>query len=440
MIKIYTLSLLMLISAILYGQNLSMTFSAAGEADKVDTVKATNLRTNESVTLPGNDTLILSRITGIITPPDVSQQGIVFPNPFSGRTALVATIRQAQQVSLELRCLTGQLLARSHTTVQPGIHAFTISLTKVGVYMVSLTTNEGTEGFKIICTESAETVNTIRYSGITQGFDQPPPLKRTKRYTLGYMTGDIILYRCRSGIYTTIVTDSPTASKNYPVDFELCQDPDGRNYAIVNIGNQTWMAENLAYLPAVSPSVTGSDSVKHYYVYNYEDSLVVAAKNTLNYQLYGVLYNWPAAMHEPGKDLTAAERNRAVCPIGWHMPYDEEWKVLETNLGMSQHDADSIYLRNSGAVGEKLKSSLTWNNGGNGSNFSGFTALPGGYRNTHGGFSNRGNYALFWSATLSDTLSWYRSLNRSDTGVYRLKTLRSQGFSVRCLKDSIQNY
>lgn len=436
MSKIYIYLLLMLSPGILFGQNLKMTFSATGAATKVDSVKATNLRTNESVTLPGNDTLVLSPKLGINGRMEVSQQGIVFPNPCSGRTTLVTTTNHAEQISLEVRSLTGQLLVSTRATVQSGTHTFALSLVKVGVYLVSLTTSEGTEGFKIICTEADGTGNTIRYAGIQQGIDQSPPLKGTTIYTLGYQPGDIILYRCRSGIYTTIVTDSPSTSKNYAVDFELCQDSDGKNYAIVHIGDQTWMAENLAWLPRVSASETGSDSLRHYYVYGYEDTIVSAAKTTLNYNIYGVLYNWPAAILEPAKEGCGFGRYRGVCPSGWHIPYDEEWKVLETNLGMSWHDADSIYLRNSGWVGTQLKSSVGWSNEGNGSNASGFTALPGGYRNTHGGFIRMGDYGLFWTGTQSDTISWFRSLYGADEGVYRLKTMRSQGFSVRCLKDA----
>ncbi len=436
MSKIYILLLLLLSPAILFGQDLSMTFSATGEANKIDSVKATNLRTNESITLPGNDTLFLSPNTGIKARKDINLQGIVFPNPCSGNTTLITTTRHAEHISLEIRSLTGQLLASTRATVQAGTHSFAISLAKVGVYMVGLTTIEGTEGFKIICTESEGTGNTIRYAGTQQGIDFSPPLKETTIYTLGYHTGDIILYRCKSGIYTTIVTDSPAASKNYPVDFRLCQDRDGKNYAIVIIGDQTWMAENLAWLPKVSASDTGSDSLRHYYVYGYEDTIVAAAKATQNYSLFGVLYNWVAAIREPANADGAKDRYRGVCPSGWHIPYDEEWKVLENNLGMNWHDADSVYLRNSGGVGVKLKSSIGWNNEGSGSNASGFTALPGGYRNTHGGFTMMGDYGLFWTGTQSDTISWFRSLNRADTGVYRLKTRRSQGFSVRCLKDA----
>ena len=346
----------------------------------------------------------------------------------------MANVRKAQMVSLEVYNLVGQSVARTQAVVQPGTHAFALSLSRAGVYMVSLTTDQGTEGIKVICSETTGAGDFIRYTGTVQG-NPIPLLKAITVYTLGYKIGDIVLYRCRGGIYTTIITDSPTASRNYKVEFVPCTDPDGKSYAVVKIGTQTWMAENLAWLPAVSASSKGSDSLKHYYVYNYEDSLLTPAKNTANYQIYGVLYNWLAAMNKDGKISSFQGRFQDVCPTGWHLPYDEDWKILETDLGMSQHDADTIYLRSSGEVGEKLKSSLGWISGGNGSNSSGFTALPGGYRNTHGGFVNLGNYALFWSATLSDTSVWYRSIYFNDNGVSRFTTLPSHGLSVRCIKD-----
>ena len=424
----------MLSSLFLCGQNLTMTFTAAGAAEKVDSVKATNLRTGLNVSLPGNDTLLLQRVAGITDPSGNTRQGIVFPNPFSGRTTLVANIQKAQTVSLEAFNLAGQSVARASAFVQPGSSAFAISLSQAGVYMVSLTTDQGTEGFKVICTESTGAGNRIRYAGITQG-KSLPSLKERNIYTLDYTTGDVILYRSRGGIHATIIADSPTASTNYLVTFVPCIDPDGKSYAVVKEGTQTWMAENLAYLPAVSASQTGSDSVRHYYVYGYEDTVVNAAKNTENYSRYGVLYNWPAAMNEGGKSKSVQRNIQDVCPAGWHMPYDEDWKILETYLGMSQLEADSLYLRSSGEVGKKMKSSTGWNNAGNGSNASGFTVLPGGYRNLHGGFIREGDYALFWSATLSDTAVWYRSLNFNDTGVFRFNTLKSHGLSIRCIRD-----
>ncbi len=436
MLKSASLFILMLSSTILVGQNLSMTFTASGAASKVDSVKATNLRTNQHVTLAGQDTLILSWNTGINTLSDQSGQGIVFPNPFQEKTTIAANISEAQTVSLRLYNLAGQSIARTQAFVQPGSNTFALALSKTGIYMVSITTNTGTTGIKIICTESTGDGDMIRYTGAAQGF-LPPPLKAVTIYTLGYSAGDIILYRCKGGIHTTIITDSPAASKKYEVQFVPCIDPAGKSYAIVEIGSQTWMAENLAWLPAVSPSAIGSDSLKYYYIYNYEDTVVAAAKNTLNYQTYGVLYNWPAAMNQVGKKTGAQGPNKAACPAGWHMPDDDEWKILEKSLGMSQQDADTLYLRSSGDVGKKLKSSTDWSGSGQGSNFSGFSALPGGYRNLHGGFESLDQHALFWSSTLADSTAYYRSLSVMDNGVYRIATLKNHGLAVRCVRDPL---
>ncbi|MCX6303821.1 MAG: T9SS type A sorting domain-containing protein [Bacteroidetes bacterium] len=426
---------MMFVSSIaLSGQTLRMTFTASGASDKVDSVKATNLRTNQHVTLPGADTLYLAVNTGIGDISGKSGQNLVFPNPCQGKATLLANVQSAQPVTLAVYTLRGQLIARMQAVVEPGSNAFTISLPGCGVYMVSLSTSTGTTATKVISTGPADGSSGIRYAGNTPG-GQSPSFKSATIYSLGYSVGDVVLYRCRGGIHATIITDAPVASKNYTVEFAPCIDPAGRSYATVTIGSQVWMAENLAWLPAVSTSAAGADSVKHYYVYNYDDTIVDAAKNTPGYQVYGVLYNWPAAMNAGGPKSAVSGLARAACPAGWHMPDDDEWKTLEKALGMSQADADTLYWRISGEAGKKLKSSVGWQDNGNGINSSGFTALPGGYRNIHGGFLNGGTNSLFWTASVIDSTSWYRSLGATDQGVYRISTYRSQGFSVRCVKD-----
>jgi uncharacterized protein (TIGR02145 family) len=440
MSKSAILTVLMLISLALYGQDLIITFTATGAATHIDNVTATNLRTNQSVTLPGNDTLLLAINTGIPSYYDLNQKGIAFPNPFSGRTTLVINIPNSQTVFLKVQNLSGQTVARNQFDVQPGLQNFAISVSRTGIYLVNITTDQGTESFKVICTNATETGNGIQHSCIEQGSYQiplPPGLKSyTTAYSLGYALGDIIHYTCNSGIYTTVITDSPTTSKNYEVEFIACTDPDGKGYAIVKIGTQIWMADNLAYLPVVSPSDIGSDSAKYYYVYGYEGTSVDAAKDSANYATFGVLYNWPAAMDGGDGSNSVPSGIQGVCPDGWHIPSDGEWKILEKYLGMSQLDADSVNWRNSGEVGNKLKSTTGWTDDGNGTNLSGFTALPGGYRNTHGGFRSIDNYALFWTASNIDTLSWYRNLAGIDIGAYRQTTFKSHGFSVRCVKDN----
>ncbi len=198
---------------------------------------------------------------------------------------------------------------------------------------------------------------------------------------------------------------------------------DDNIYDFVQIGEQLWMAENLAYLPAVSDLFHESDVDRYYYVYGYNGNVVSEAKSTDNYSKYGVLYNFPGVS----------------CPEGWHLPTDEEWKMLEKYLGMSSIEADTSGFRISGDVGRKLKSISGWAEEGNGDNSSGFNTLPGGY--AFGGFDGLEGSATFWSSTAVYSHdfypNWYRwlvdGLPERDQ-VYRGWAVRNCAFSVRCIK------
>jgi uncharacterized protein (TIGR02145 family) len=191
---------------------------------------------------------------------------------------------------------------------------------------------------------------------------------------------------------------------------------EGYDYSTVQIGDQCWFAENCRYLPEVSPSSEGSDTAPYYYVYDYQGTDVEAAKSTSNYETYGVLYNWPAVM-EPG-----------ICPSGWHIPTDGEFTELTDFLG-----GQSV-------AGYAMKSTSGWYNNGNGSNSSGWTGLPGGYRYS-GGFDYSGNDGYWWSASVSGweygagSNSWRRLLDYYSGGVSRNNGNWVYGYSARCVRD-----
>ena len=135
---------------------------------------------------------------------------------------------------------------------------------------------------------------------------------------------------------------------------------------------------------------------------------------------------------------------QGICPTGWHVPSDAEWKQMEIAVGMSQNDADNTGYR--GAIAAKLSDNTGWtysstaNAAGNLSapdrNSSGFSALPAGNYNQNGNYINFGTFAFFWSATQYDSSStWRRSLYYDLAGVNRAYTNKYYGFSVRCVKD-----
>jgi len=202
---------------------------------------------------------------------------------------------------------------------------------------------------------------------------------------------------------------------------------DNNHYNVVKIGNQIWMVENLKYLPSVVGPGTGSQTTPHYYVYGYNGTNVTDAKATANYNTYGVLYNWPAAMNGAASSTTNPSGVQGVCPTGWHVPSDAEWTEL------------TDYLGGTSDAGGKLKETGTthWNSPNTGAtNETGFTALPGGYRSSSGTFSNIGNYGYWWSATeYSTDYAWYRFMYYDFSDVIRYSLSKELGFSVRCLRD-----
>ena len=191
--------------------------------------------------------------------------------------------------------------------------------------------------------------------------------------------------------------------------FESCGDlvaHEGYEYSTVQIGEQCWFSENCRYLPAVSPPDQGNATAPYFYVYGYEGVDVVEAKSTVNYEMYGVLYNWPAVMTE------------GVCPNGWHVPSDGEFTQLTDYLG-----GESV-------AGGKMKDDVQWN----GSNSSGFTALPGGAR-LGGGFYHNGFKSWWWTSSEYSWYSWKRELQHNLANVFRGYDERDPGYAARCVID-----
>jgi uncharacterized protein (TIGR02145 family) len=185
---------------------------------------------------------------------------------------------------------------------------------------------------------------------------------------------------------------------------------DGHVYKLVKFGDQTWMAENLAYLTEVSPGSWGGGLEDDYYVYDYFGYEVSVAKSNANYQTYGVLYNWEAA--------------NGSCPVGWHLPHDSEWLTLDRFLGRPagsrlRKGGFAHFYKNTGSTKK-----------------SGFTNVMGGCRTIGGHFRHLDKRAYFWSASgFTAYDSWYSFIYFPTSGILRSYLSMSRGFSVRCLRN-----
>jgi uncharacterized protein (TIGR02145 family) len=218
------------------------------------------------------------------------------------------------------------------------------------------------------------------------------------------------------GNQVSFTTRSDTIAFNQTITYSTVRDIDGNIYKTVNIGSQTWMAENLKTtlyndgepIPIVTDDFAWDTYATGIFCY-YENEYS-------NKYLYGALYNWYAV--KTGK----------LCPDGWYVPTDPEWTILTDFLGGE-----------SGAGGRlKETGTIHWNSPNAGAtNESGFTALPGGYRHYDGGFYSIGSDGMWWSATESPgNFAYYRYLFSGAQNMRSYDGSQRNGYSVRCLRDN----
>ncbi len=194
---------------------------------------------------------------------------------------------------------------------------------------------------------------------------------------------------------------------------------DGRTYKTVTLGKQVWMAENLAFLPAVNFVGEAGFEDACYYVYGYNGRNIAEAAARESYLIYGTLYNWKAAT--------------ISCPDGWHLPTDAEWREMEKHLGMEYEPFSRSWI-GSGAVGKKIRSAEGWKMG-SATGESGFNALPAGCRG-YSGYESLGFCGYFWTATPSGTDNgWRRGFCGDNDGSCREEDRKYFGISVRCVKN-----
>ena len=221
-------------------------------------------------------------------------------------------------------------------------------------------------------------------------------------------------------------------------------DIDGNTYKTVKIGGQWWMAENLKtthYANGTEISIIEDKS--EWSNLEYDDRAMSFWGNSLgSVDTYGGLYTWMTAMDGSNSSLSNPSGVQGVCPDGWHMPSDEEWKQLEMYLGMSSAEAYDLGWRGTNEGSILAYNSSLWKIDGRLKNdleigTSGFQAIPGGYRYNFGDYSPLGVSAYFWCATeVNNTRAWYRRLSYDKTAVYNFFYDKKYGMSVRCVKDN----
>ncbi len=218
---------------------------------------------------------------------------------------------------------------------------------------------------------------------------------------------------------TTLHTCGTANVHNPDLTYGTMTDQEGNVYKTIIIGTQEWMAENLntSIYRNGDPIATGLSNADWENTINTQQGAWSYYNNDPSYACpYGKLYNWYACVDA-----------RELCPLGWHVPSNDEWFILTENLG------------GEATAGGQMKSlSELWNAPNEeASNSSGFSSLPAGFRNVGGGYSNLGVSDFLWSNTDFDFYeAWFHYLYYNSDGYVGVQVFyKRSGNSVRCLRD-----
>jgi uncharacterized protein (TIGR02145 family) len=401
----------------LNAQEYEIRFAGSGASSRVDRVKIENLTQGTSKIISGTSVLLVPSINTGIDPisEGVAQTMRIYPNPMSESCTIEFFASNQGKITLEISDITGKKIIREeNSTLAIGKHYFKVSGLISGIYILKIYSDEYLYVGHLIskCTNNSNL--TINYQGLINK-DHSTSLKSAQsEVSMAFRAGDLLLFTGTSGIYNTIIVESPAENKTITFNFVACTDADGNNYPIVQIGKQTWMAKNLKTTKYYSgneiPNVTtnsiwGGLTTGAYCDYK---------NDKINSNTYGHLYNWYAATDK-----------RNVAPIGWHVPTEKEWTDLISYLSDDFYAADQ--LKETGIKHwDSPNSSAT--------NVTGFTGLPAGMRDSKGNYGLLGKVAYWWSSTDPDSFgAWLQGL-QYDTGYsYQGYNGKMFGYSIRCL-------
>lgn len=394
-------------------QDYLISFAGTGATTSVGSVKVENLTRMTTVTLNGTDILHLKSSLGIEDQEVQKNILHISPNPMADESILTFVAPENGSVAIGIVDLSGKTIYLVNTVLSAGTQSFRITGIRDGMFFLKVTGKNYFYSTTLISHSKLECETKIA----NVSFDQIPTSNHLKSTAatidMQYTEGDQLLFKGISGQYSTIVPDVPVNSKTVTFYFAACTDVDNNNYSIVQIGTQTWMAENLNVGARINGLVyQTNNSIIEKYCYDDNES---------NCTVYGALYQWDEAMQ-----YSKTQGIQGICPTGWHFPTDGEWTTLTTYLG-----GESV-------AGGKMKETGTthWlSPNTEATNSSGFTAVPAGYHNFDGTFGEIG-YAVSWgSSSEYDTYeAWIRLMGHGNN-VLRNNYYKDSGFSVRCLQD-----
>ena len=357
-----------------------------------------------------------------------------YPNPVEDQTTFNLSIPEQGQVNLMVTDMLGRIVYNWDMVFTAGQHTLLFTPGKETLYCLSSTWEGIRKSIKILHNGPGDAHGcSLVYVGSTSL--EPEKKSQTSGRALIISPGDTLLYIGYGATLQSGILDTPEESKTYTFQFATnipCPgrptvEYKGQVYTSIQNFSQCWLKENLNVGEIINGSIEQSNNgITEKYCYNNEPDSCIK---------YGGLYQWGEMMQ-----YTTQQGVQGICPPGWHLPTDEEWKVLEGAVDSQYGIGDNTWDISGGYrgydVGTNLKTTSGWYENGNGSDLFGFSGLPGGVRAFDGYFYYVGQIGLWWSSSESDYDSaWDRDLDCEYSFMDRGKGGKEGGFSVRCLRD-----
>ena len=439
--KIFLSILLKSLIICTFGQKaiLELTFTAIDSAAYVqlDSIKVMNRTQGGDTVLYWPDTVLVLEYYPVgVTELNPDQERLQvfqnYPNPVKDQTTISLYVPDKDKVGVMISDMLGRKVIDTERMLERGHHSFRFTPGTGRLFFFTAQWRGNRSTIKILNTGNISgPIGSLEYTGSKNPELQTKIIEAIQDFH--FSLGDTLLYIGYTDTLQSGMLDVPEVSGTYTVQFATnipCLGTptvtyEGQVYNTIQIYSQCWLKENLNVGTNIQGDQNMTDNgVIEKYCYN---------NVPLKCDVWGGLYQWNEMMQ-----YTTQQGTQGICPPGWHLPTDDEIKVLEgavdSQYGIGNPEWDGWDFRGLD-IGYRIKSTTGWSHNGNGIDSHGYTLLPAGARFTNGSFIHSNNHAYIWSSNEhTDNYAWGRliyTFNESDRNSFN----REYGFSVRCLRD-----
>lgn len=437
-----TVTFFLIINLFAQKSTLDLTFTAIDYEtfQQLDSVKIINRSLWQvDTTLYYPDTLfVLTWFTGLNESIQSSKEFQVFqnyPNPVKNHTTLSIYVPLKDYVNITCTDLLGRIIINDEIILAKGLHSFKFEPGNGNLFIFAAEWREQSSSIKIVNNNSNSSGNgSLKYLGSNYSTTLFKNSQATQSFS--FTPGDTLIYVGYANGLESGILDVPETDETFTFQFTydtICPGIpevtyEGQVYTTVQIFSQCWLHENLniGMLIPTAQNMEDNDTIEKYCYNNLEEYCV----------FLGGLYQWDEMMQYN------TQNEQGICPPDWHLPSDEEWKILEgaadSLYGIGDIVWDELEERGFDA-GTNLKGTSSWSAYGAGTDLYGFFGWGGGYRSLDSLSVGYSYFGCFWTYTMYGAYGTYypmgRILNTYFPSVHRNYYDGAHGYSVRCIKD-----